>query len=76
MPKSNDPCWCGSGRKYKRCHKTTEGRVVAGRVSPIRAVPDGIAPTPYYLSGEPEPWDEPMVKSPDVIRRMRVAGRA
>jgi methionyl aminopeptidase len=20
-PKSNDPCWCGSGRKYKRCHK-------------------------------------------------------
>ena len=16
----NDPCWCGSGRKYKRCH--------------------------------------------------------
>ena len=20
-PKSNDLCWCGSGRKYKRCHK-------------------------------------------------------
>ena len=19
--KSNDPCWCGSGRKYKRCHQ-------------------------------------------------------
>jgi len=23
-PKSNDPCWCGSGRKYKRCHKTVD----------------------------------------------------
>ena len=20
MPGRNDPCWCGSGRKYKRCH--------------------------------------------------------
>ncbi|GAC1540233.1 MAG: type I methionyl aminopeptidase [Acidimicrobiales bacterium] len=24
-PKSNDPCWCGSGRKYKRCHKADDG---------------------------------------------------
>lgn len=24
-PKSNDPCWCGSGRKYKRCHKAADG---------------------------------------------------
>jgi len=24
-PKSNDPCWCGSGRKYKRCHKASDG---------------------------------------------------
>lgn len=73
--KSNDPCWCGSGRKYKRCHKPTEGRVLPGRVSPMRPVPAGIAPTPYYESGEPEPWDEPLVKSADVLRRMRVAGR-
>jgi len=19
-PARNEPCWCGSGRKYKRCH--------------------------------------------------------
>jgi len=19
-PGRNDPCWCGSGRKYKKCH--------------------------------------------------------
>jgi methionyl aminopeptidase len=25
MLRSNDPCWCGSGRKYKRCHKSADG---------------------------------------------------
>ncbi len=73
--KSNDLCWCGSGRKYKRCHKTSEGRVRAGRVSPMLSVPDGIVPTDYYGSGEPRRWDEPMVKSPEIIERMRVACR-
>jgi methionyl aminopeptidase len=33
-PKSNDPCWCGSGRKYKRCHKADDaGVVVDGSVA-------------------------------------------
>jgi methionyl aminopeptidase len=41
----------------------------------MRTVPDSIAPTDYYLSGEPAKFDEPMVKSPDVIERIRVAGR-
>jgi methionyl aminopeptidase len=73
--KSNDLCWCGSGRKYKRCHKASEGRVRPGRVSPMLTVPDAIVPTDYYLTGEPRRWDEPMVKSPEVIERMRVACR-
>jgi methionyl aminopeptidase len=73
--KSNDPCWCGSGRKYKRCHRATEGRVLPGRVSTMRDVPDHITPTDYYRTGEPVRWDEPIVKSPDVIARMRVASR-
>ena len=34
LPQANDPCWCGSGRKYKRCHKRTEGRVLHGRRQP------------------------------------------
>src|SRR5579859_8031132 len=75
MLKANDPCWCGSGRKYKRCHKGTEGRVLPGRVSPMLAVPEGIAPTGYYRSGHPARTDEPIVKSTAVIERMRVAGR-
>ncbi len=41
----------------------------------MREVPASIPPTDYYRTGEPEQWDEPMVKSPDVIARMRVAGR-
>jgi methionyl aminopeptidase len=74
MMKSNDPCWCGSGRKYKRCHKSSEGRVLPGVVSPMRDVPAHIELTDYYRSGTPERWDEPMVKSASVIGRMRVAG--
>ena len=73
--KSNDPCWCGSGRKFKRCHKASLGRVLPGVVSPMRNVPDHIALTDYYLTGEPAKFDEPMVKSPDMIERMRIAGR-
>jgi hypothetical protein len=23
-PGRNDPCWCGSGKKYKRCHMKTD----------------------------------------------------
>jgi methionyl aminopeptidase len=75
MLKANDPCWCGSGRKYKRCHKGTEGRIQPGRVSPMRPVPPEIIRPDYAETGKPRAWVEPMVKSPDVIARMRVAGR-
>lgn len=77
LPKSNDPCWCGSGRKFKRCHKAAavDDRVRPGRIGPPRPVPEHIARPPYAATGEPEPWDEPLVKAPDVIERMRRAGR-
>lgn len=71
--KSNDLCWCGSGRKYKRCHKGNEGKVMPGRVSPMLTVPDTIKATDYYLTGKPRRWEEPMVKSPEIIEAMRVA---
>ncbi|MDE0462525.1 MAG: SEC-C domain-containing protein [Caldilineaceae bacterium] len=25
-PKRNDPCWCGSGRKYKVCHMRADAK--------------------------------------------------
>ena len=75
LPQANDPCWCGSGRKYKRCHKPLEGRVLQGVVSPRRAVPDHIARPPYAESGVPIRWAESRVKTPEIIERMRHAGK-
>src|SRR6188768_1283473 len=71
---SNDLCWCGSGRKYKRCHKPLEGRVLPGVVSPMRPVPAGILRPPYADSGIVNRQPEPRVKSPEVLERMRRAG--
>jgi len=32
IPGRNEPCWCGSGKKYKQCHirKDAEERIEAG----------------------------------------------
>jgi methionyl aminopeptidase len=75
--KSNDACWCGSGRKYKRCHQARQERVLPGVVSPPRPVPAEIGRPDYADApqGRPLRVDEPMVKSPETIERMRVAGR-
>src|SRR5262245_59662457 len=72
--RSNDLGWCGSGRKYKRRHKPLQGRVVPHEVSPIRTVPASIARPPYAETGVPLRWNEPLVKSPEMIERMRRAG--
>ncbi|NNE11492.1 MAG: M24 family metallopeptidase, partial [Ilumatobacter sp.] len=74
-PQANDPCWCGSGRKYKRCHRKLEGRVLPGEVSPMRSVPDHIARPSWADTGVPVMWDEPRVMTPEVIERMRHAGK-
>ena len=74
LPQANDACWCGSGRKYKRCHKPLEGRVMQGVVSPRRPVPDHIGRPPYAESGVPVRWAESRVKTPEIIARMRHAG--
>ncbi|MEZ5166203.1 MAG: type I methionyl aminopeptidase [Acidimicrobiales bacterium] len=53
--RSNDPCWCGSGRKLKRCHgdvrQLRRPPVQIGAVTPARAVPDHIARPDYVASG-------------------------
>ena len=71
LPKANDPCWCGSGQKFKRCHKAATEPVRAGRLSATRPVPEGIGRPPYADSGEPPGVEEPTVKSADVLARMR-----
>jgi methionyl aminopeptidase len=74
LPQANDSCWCGSGRKYKRCHKPLEGRVLQGTVSPMLAVPAHIARPAYADTGVVTRWAEDRVKSPEIIDRMRHAG--
>jgi methionyl aminopeptidase len=74
--KANDPCWCGSGKKFKRCHKTTTDRVRPGRISPMRPVPPEIPRPPYAESGKPVRIAASPVQTAEVIERMRVAGRA
>lgn len=38
----NDLCWCGSGKKYKKCHMATEQRIqlleLAGHITPDRSM--------------------------------------
>jgi methionyl aminopeptidase len=48
--------------------------VLPGVVSPRRDVPTHIGRPSYADSGIPEDWDEPSVKSPEVLERMRRAG--
>jgi methionyl aminopeptidase len=76
MLKANDPCWCGSGRKFKRCHKASTEHIRPGRQSPTREVPAAIPRPPYAESGVPVRVPESPVRTPEVIERMRVAGRA
>jgi uncharacterized protein YecA (UPF0149 family) len=28
-PGRNEPCWCGSGRKYKKCHEPEDDKKAA-----------------------------------------------
>ncbi|MBS1848287.1 MAG: type I methionyl aminopeptidase [Actinobacteria bacterium] len=74
--RANDPCFCGSGRKFKRCHRASFDPVRAAVVSPPRSVPEEIERPPYADTGERSVRGEPDVKSADVIERMRRTGSA
>jgi methionyl aminopeptidase len=80
--KANDMCWCGSGRKYKRCHKGTARPadgfqpISAGRQSPTRLVPPEIVTPEYIPDGEPKTRPSTLIKTPEEIERLRRAGRA
>ncbi|CAN5562205.1 type I methionyl aminopeptidase [soil metagenome] len=73
--RSNDPCWCGSGRKYKRCHKLSDEPVRPGKVSPRRTVPASVPHPDYAEGGVPGSGSTAAIQKPDVIERMRRAGQ-
>ena len=69
----NEPCWCLSGQKYKRCHRGREVPVVAGTVSPMRTLPDSIERPDYARTGQPAPGRGVAIHDADGIARMRHA---
>jgi methionyl aminopeptidase len=72
--KANDQCFCGSGRKFKRCHKDSFEPIRPGMVTPLRPVPEDIELPAYVRDGAVVRWEEPAIKSPDTIERMRRTG--
>lgn len=80
---ANDACWCGSGAKYKKCHRDRDEQqrrvlpaaapVVAGQVSPMLTVPAGIARPDYAESGRPMRRGGPTVMNAEQLARMRLS---
>jgi len=88
-PGRNDPCWCGSGQKYKKCHLDADARaapalarparrpLAPGKVTPRRAVPASIPRPDYARSGRPGSGGGARdVKTPEELERLRRACRA
>jgi methionyl aminopeptidase len=71
MLRANDDCWCGSGKKYKRCHRLR--MLHPGVVAPELPVPEEIDRPDYFATSRPVRTTESMVKPPDVVERMRKA---
>jgi methionyl aminopeptidase len=77
-PRTNDPCWCGSGRKLKRCHldprRLERPPVSLGRTSPLRAVPDSIARPDYVTTGQVGSSRARQIHDAESLARHRHAG--
>ncbi|MGA9521929.1 MAG: type I methionyl aminopeptidase [Myxococcaceae bacterium] len=89
LPGPNEPCWCGTGTKYKKCHRSADeaelrkgkaeldaGRVKPGVVSPMRSVPAHIPRPDYAESGKPKKRVDSTFLNAEQLERMRRAGRA
>jgi methionyl aminopeptidase len=89
LPRPSDVCWCGSGEKYKRCHKDPDqaflkeerkrleaNKVTGGEVSARREVPITIRRPDYADTGLPSRGSGRNVRTPEELVRMRRACRA
>lgn len=75
--RSNDPCWCGSNKKHKRCHGDIRllrrAPVELGIVGPVREVPSSITRPDYALTGAvgtPRGWQ---IQDDESLPRLRAA---
>ena len=80
----NDPCWCGSGQKFKKCHmgKAEAPPLAAGAGLAAPGLPAGRA-RPAPARGRVAPGtlfsrprrSGPLIKTPEQIRGIRAAGK-
>ena len=47
----NDPCWCGSGRKYKTCHEAFDEKIERFKEAGHRVPDHSIIKTPEEIAG-------------------------
>lgn len=47
----NDPCWCGSGKKYKVCHEAFDEKIARYREQGHRVPEHSIIKTPEQIAG-------------------------
>ena len=74
---ANDPCWCASGRKHKRCHGDLRAldrpRVRRGSVTPVRPVPHDIPRPDYVTTGRITTSRGPQIHDAESLARHRRA---
>ncbi len=47
----NEPCWCGSGKKYKKCHAKVEERIERAKALGHTVPPRALIKTPEQIVG-------------------------
>lgn len=51
LPGRNEPCWCGSGKKYKSCHMQMDNRIAQMAARGHEVPSHGIIKTPEQIEG-------------------------
>lgn len=51
VPGRNDPCWCGSGKKYKKCHEREDERLNGLWLAGEEVLPRSLIKTPKDVEG-------------------------
>ncbi len=51
VPGRNEPCWCGSGKKYKKCHAAVDQKLDRLHNEGFEVLPRGLLKTPEDIEG-------------------------
>lgn len=72
----NDPCWCGSGKKYKKCHLAEdEQKGTAGTAPQADTASTAAAPAPVFKMPKRRPKSNIAIKTPKQIAGIARASR-